>query len=56
MFILNLTFREWLDLLIVKQNFQDLSSYYKVNEKINLDLIENNFVGINQILSNFGRK
>ena len=53
MFILNLTFREWLDLLTVKQNFQDLLSYYKVNEKINLDLIENKFVGINQILNNF---
>ena len=53
MFVFNLIFREWLDWLTVKQNFQDLLSYYKVNEKINLDLIENNFVGINQILSNF---
>ena len=53
MFVFNLTFSEWLDLLTVKKNVKDLASYYKVNGKINLDLIENNFVGINQILSNF---
>ena len=53
MFVLNLTFREWLDLLTGKRNFQDLSSYYKVNGEINFDLIKKNFVGINQILNNF---
>ena len=53
MFVFNLTFSEWLDLLTVKKNVKDLASYYKVNGKINVDLIENNFVGINQILSNF---
>ena len=53
MFVLNLTFREWLDLLTGKRNIQDLSSFYKVNGEINFDLIQKNFVGINQILNNF---
>ena len=53
MFVLNLTFREWLNLLTGKRNIQDLSFFYKVNGEINLDLIQKNFVGINQILNNF---
>ena len=53
MFVLNLTFREWLDLLTGKRNIQDLSSFYKDNGEINFDLIQKNFVGINQILNYF---
>ena len=53
MFVLNLTFREWLDLLLGKKNFQDLAYYYGYNGFINFDLINNNFVGINQILNKF---
>ena len=40
MFVLKLTFREWLDLLTGKRNFQDLSFYYKVNGEINFNLIK----------------
>ena len=53
MFVLNLTFHEWSDLLTGKRNIQDLSSFYKVNGEINFDLIQKNLVGINQILNNF---
>lgn len=51
MFILNLTFRDWLNLFTGKQNFKDLAEYYNVNRSsIDFDIIENSFVGINKVL------
>jgi len=51
MFILNLTFRDWLNLFTGKQNFRDLAEYYYVNESsIDINIIEKSFVGINEVL------
>ena len=51
MFILNLTFHDWLNLFTGKQNFKDLAEYYNVNRSsIDFDIIENSFVGINKVL------
>ena len=52
MFVFNLTFRNWLDLITGKKNFEDLAYYYKDSGFINFNLIKNNFVDINQILVN----
>ena len=52
MFVFNLTFYEWLDLIRGNKNFEDLDNYYEHSGFIDLDLLKNNFVGINQILNN----
>ena len=52
MFVFKLTFRNWLDLITGKKNFEDFAFYYEGNGFINFDLIRNNFVDINQILEN----
>ena len=51
MFVFNLTFYEWLDLIRGNKNFEDLDNYYEHNGFIDFDLLQKYFVGINQILN-----
>ena len=52
MFVLNMTFRGWLDVFTGKDNFENIAKDYTGNQtKINFDLIKESFVGINTLLS-----
>ena len=51
MFVLNITFRDWLNVLTGKNNFESLANDYKGNQdKINFNIIKESFVGINDFL------
>ncbi len=53
MFVLNMTFSGWFDVFTGKNTFKNLANDYTGNkEKINFDLIEKSFVGINNLLNN----
>ena len=53
MFVLNMTFSGWFDVFTGKNTFKNLANDYMGNkEKINFDLIEKSFVGINNLLNN----
>ena len=53
-FILNITFGDWLDLFTRKKNFEYLFNHYGIDENsINNEIIEESFVGINEVLSKF---
>lgn len=52
-FVLNITFREWLNLFTGKKNLRELSNDYGFNEYfINFEMIEKSFAGINDLLDN----
>jgi len=52
--ILDITFRDWLDLFTGKKQIKEL---YDVNElSIKFDMIEKSFVGINGVLNNFKKE
>lgn len=53
-FILNITFRDWLDLFTGKKKIEELTGFDK--DSINLKMIKNNFVGINGLLSDLKEK
>ena len=56
-FLLNLTYCDWLNLLTGKTTFDKLAGQNKVYEKsIDFKIIGNNFGGINEILSEFLKK
>ena len=45
---------DWLDLLTRKKNFEYLFNHYGIDEtSINNEIIEESFVGINEVLSKF---
>jgi len=50
MFVFNLTFYEWFDLIRGNKNFEDLDYYYEHSWFIDLNLLKKYFVDINQIL------
>ena len=51
MFILNMTFREWLDVFTEKNNFENVAKDHADNQtKINFVLIKESFVGIDNLL------
>ena len=56
-FLLNLTYLDWLNLLTAKTSFNELARQNNVNEKsIDFNIIGNSFGGINEILSKFLKK
>ena len=51
MFVLNMTFRGWLDVFTGKNNFENIAKDYEGNQaKINFALIKESFVGIDNLL------
>ena len=57
MFILNISFRNWLDVFTGKDNIENIAKDYTGNQtKINFDLIKASFVGIDTLLSDFEKK
>ncbi len=53
-FVLNITYREWLNLFTGKKNLSELSNDYGFNKNlINFEKIEKSFVGINDLLNTF---
>ena len=57
MFVLNMTFRGWLDVFTGKNNFENITNDYADNQaKINFDLIKESFVGIDNLLGDLVNK
>ena len=57
MFVLNISFRKWLDVFTGKDNIENIGKDYTGNQtKINFELIKDSFVGINTLLSDFEKK
>ena len=57
MFVLNMTFRGWLDVFTGKNNFENIANDYAGNQaKINFDLIKESFVGIDNLLGDLVNK
>ena len=53
-FVLNLSFGDWLDLFTRKKNCEDLFNYYGIDKNnINNKIIEESFLGINEVLNQF---
>ncbi len=50
LFVLNMTFREWLDLFTYKKNINDLKAQHEQLKYINYEKIENNISGLNNLL------
>ena len=56
-FVLNMTFRGWLDVFTGKNNFENIANDYAGNQaKINFDLIKESFVGIDNLLGDLVNK
>ncbi len=57
MFVLKISFRKWLDVFTGKDSIENIGKDYTGNQtKINFELIEESFVGINTLLSDFEKK
>ena len=57
MFVLNMTFRGWLDVFTGKNNFENIANDYAGNQaKINFALIKESFVGIDNLLGDLVNK
>ena len=57
MFVLNISFRNWLDIFTGKDNIENIAKNYIDDQtKINFKLIKESFVGINTLLSDFEKK
>jgi hypothetical protein len=53
LFVLNMTFRDWLDIFTGKNSLENKTNNFEGNQMdINFDLIKNSFVGIDKFLSN----
>ncbi len=50
LFVLNMTFREWLDMFTYKKNINDLKAQHKQLKNINYEKIENNISSLNNLL------
>ena len=51
MFVFNITFRDWLNILTGKNNFESLTNDYKgKQDNINFNIIKDSFVGIKDFL------
>ena len=50
-FLFNLTYRDWSNLMTEKTNFEELAQNNNV-DNIDFEIINNNFVGINKLLNN----
>ena len=52
MFAFNLTFEDWMELFTYKKNINDIIEKYKGIDNINKKIIENNIVGVEDLLKN----
>jgi len=50
-FLFNLTYRDWLNLMTEETNFEELAQNNNVGN-IDFEIINNNFTGINKLLNN----
>ena len=50
LFVLNMTFREWLDMFTYKKNINDLKAQHNQLKNINFEKIENNISSLNNLL------
>ena len=50
LFVLNMTFREWLDMFTYKKNINDLKAQHEQLKYINYEKIENNISSLNDLL------
>ena len=51
LFVLNMTFGEWLDLFRYKKDIKDIQKQYQQNDNIKFDKIEDNFVYVDNLLN-----
>ena len=56
LFVLNMTFREWLDMFTYKKNINDLKAQHKQLKNINFEKIENNISSLNNLLEEMMEK